>query len=244
MNDTVDGWNPAPPGMYKHCKYWDELPTSTGAGFLPSTVGNPDLFFFIWYSNLSGQLQAPFLKRQAAAFVLAFLRLAGLADGFSLPKGDGLACPTSTGPWFNESLWMFQKNGATTFTSFQYQLRFFGSAPAQPPLPIIHVIFFMFFLNVLTAISGPQNLVLLCEKMPTVVLHDGKTPWSFTVDVQESLQQNPGPHEPEIHYIDIYLDWKKVSITWFLSRLVCPPKTASWYIISCNSYCWTEANTW
>ena len=33
---TVDGWNPKqPPGMVlKPCKYWDKLPTSTGAGFL------------------------------------------------------------------------------------------------------------------------------------------------------------------------------------------------------------------
>jgi len=27
---TVDGRNPAPPGMYKPCKQWDKLPTSTG----------------------------------------------------------------------------------------------------------------------------------------------------------------------------------------------------------------------
>ena len=27
---TVDGRNPAPPGMYKPCKSWDKLPTSTG----------------------------------------------------------------------------------------------------------------------------------------------------------------------------------------------------------------------
>ena len=46
INGSVDGWNPAPPGMYKPCKYGDELPTLTGAGFLPSTVGNPDLCFF------------------------------------------------------------------------------------------------------------------------------------------------------------------------------------------------------
>ena len=31
---TVDGRNPAPPGMVlKPCKSWDKLPTSTGAGF-------------------------------------------------------------------------------------------------------------------------------------------------------------------------------------------------------------------
>ena len=26
MNDTVDGRNPAPPGMYKPCKQWDKVP--------------------------------------------------------------------------------------------------------------------------------------------------------------------------------------------------------------------------
>ncbi len=38
--NTVDGWNPKqPPGMVlKPCKYWEKLPTSTGAGFQPSTV--------------------------------------------------------------------------------------------------------------------------------------------------------------------------------------------------------------
>ena len=35
VDDTVDGRNPAPPGMLLNpCKYWDKLPTSTGAGFL------------------------------------------------------------------------------------------------------------------------------------------------------------------------------------------------------------------
>ena len=41
--DTVDGRNPAPPGMYTTLYStisWDKLPTSTGAGFLPSTVGH------------------------------------------------------------------------------------------------------------------------------------------------------------------------------------------------------------
>ena len=40
-NDTVDGRNPAPPGMYKTCKSWEKLLInilSTGAGVLPSTV--------------------------------------------------------------------------------------------------------------------------------------------------------------------------------------------------------------
>ena len=27
---TVDGRNPAPPGIYKPCKSWDKVPTSTG----------------------------------------------------------------------------------------------------------------------------------------------------------------------------------------------------------------------
>ncbi len=36
---TVDGWNPAPPGMVlKPYKSWEKLPTSTGAGFQPPTV--------------------------------------------------------------------------------------------------------------------------------------------------------------------------------------------------------------
>lgn len=44
---VTDFWQPprcryfmnlAPPGMYKTCKYWDKLPTSTGTGFLPSTI--------------------------------------------------------------------------------------------------------------------------------------------------------------------------------------------------------------
>ena len=36
---TVDGRNPAPFGMYKtFVNNGDKLPTSTGAGFLPSTV--------------------------------------------------------------------------------------------------------------------------------------------------------------------------------------------------------------
>ena len=40
---TVDRWNPANHGGYlKPCK-WDKLPTSTGAGFPPSTVGNKDV---------------------------------------------------------------------------------------------------------------------------------------------------------------------------------------------------------
>ena len=42
---TVDGWNPAPPGMYRTSVNnginMDKLSTSTGAGFQPSTVVSP-----------------------------------------------------------------------------------------------------------------------------------------------------------------------------------------------------------
>jgi len=35
----IDGRNPASQlGCIKPCKFWDKLPTSTGAGCLPSTV--------------------------------------------------------------------------------------------------------------------------------------------------------------------------------------------------------------
>ena len=37
---TVDGRNPAPPGMYTNCKWWNKF-LSTGAGFQPSTVWPP-----------------------------------------------------------------------------------------------------------------------------------------------------------------------------------------------------------
>ena len=40
--NTVDRWNPAPPGMYESpCEQWDKPPNSTGARRIsePSTVG-------------------------------------------------------------------------------------------------------------------------------------------------------------------------------------------------------------
>jgi len=40
LGNTVDGRNPASPGMYKPCKSWEKLPTSTGACSLPSTVAS------------------------------------------------------------------------------------------------------------------------------------------------------------------------------------------------------------
>ena len=47
--DTVDGRNPAPPGMYKPWKQWDKLPTSSGVGFLQSTVAR---ILANWRGNL------------------------------------------------------------------------------------------------------------------------------------------------------------------------------------------------
>jgi len=38
FDDTVDGRNHAPPGMYKPCKQWDKLSTNWLPRFLPSTV--------------------------------------------------------------------------------------------------------------------------------------------------------------------------------------------------------------
>ena len=40
VGHPVDGRNPKQPpfGCIKPCKEWNKLPTSTGAGFLPSTV--------------------------------------------------------------------------------------------------------------------------------------------------------------------------------------------------------------
>ena len=39
MDPTVDGRNPANHlGSIRPCRQWDKLPTSTGAGFFPSTV--------------------------------------------------------------------------------------------------------------------------------------------------------------------------------------------------------------
>ena len=49
--DVLDRWQPEIPrplppfGCIKPCKWWDELPTSTGAGFLPSTLSCILMFF-------------------------------------------------------------------------------------------------------------------------------------------------------------------------------------------------------
>jgi len=42
--DTVDGQNPAPPGMYKSLKNYGIFTISTAAGFQPSTVPPPRKF--------------------------------------------------------------------------------------------------------------------------------------------------------------------------------------------------------
>ena len=38
-----------PPGMYKTLLKWDKLPTSTGAGFLPSTIVSPMFSTFLQF---------------------------------------------------------------------------------------------------------------------------------------------------------------------------------------------------
>ena len=145
MNDTVDGWNPAPPGMDKPCKYWDELPTSTGAGFLPSTVGNPDLCFLHLIFQPLWPAPSTFFKRQVAAFVLAFLRLASFGLRWFGRKVTGWHPPNINWTMIQRILVDVKKNGATTFTSFQNQLRLrkcsCSTTPSNNPCNFLHVFF-------------------------------------------------------------------------------------------------------
>ena len=57
---TVDGRNPAPPGMYETLEIMDYL--STVAGFLPSTVptGTTEVFCMFGLMQLAAELDNPF----------------------------------------------------------------------------------------------------------------------------------------------------------------------------------------
>ena len=90
-NDTVDGSNPAPPGMYKNLVNIGISTISTGAGFQPSTVCHP-CSYWLYLGTVPRILYLPWLSLPA----------------IRLKVGTAAEDPSLLHPWGPGSQWTKQ----------------------------------------------------------------------------------------------------------------------------------------